>query len=90
MEVEVADRGPGLPRGHESQVFEKFFRGDHAGVGGAGLGLSICRGIVEAHGGTVVAENRKEGGASFRFVLPLSNAPEPRLPTLEEKPQVAS
>jgi len=86
MEVEVADRGGGLPRGRETQVFEKFFRGDHAGVSGAGLGLAICRGIVLAHGGKLVAENRAGGGAAFRLSLPVSNPPPSRLPSLEEQP----
>jgi K+-sensing histidine kinase KdpD len=68
--VEVADRGPGLPRGTETAVFEKFFRGPDASSPGAGLGLAICRGIVAAHGGTLTAENREGGGALFRIVLP--------------------
>jgi two-component system sensor histidine kinase KdpD len=68
--IEVADRGPGLPPGSESRVFERFFRAPGARVPGAGLGLAICRGIVEAHGGTITAENRDGGGALFRIVLP--------------------
>ena len=86
VEVEVADRGGGLPRGREAQVFEKFFRGDHTGVGGAGLGLAICRGIVLAHGGRLVAENREGGGAAFRLSLPVSSPPPARLPSLDERP----
>jgi two-component system sensor histidine kinase KdpD len=70
VEIEIADRGPGLPQGLEGRLFEKFFRGPNAKVGGVGLGLSICRGIVEAHGGTLVAENRPGGGAVFRVTLP--------------------
>jgi two-component system sensor histidine kinase KdpD len=73
--IQVADRGPGLPVGTEQQVFEKFFRGPHAQAGGAGLGLSICRGIVSAHGGTISAENRPEGGALFRITLSRQSAP---------------
>ncbi len=79
MVVEVSDHGPGIPAGRESRVFEKFFRGLHAGVGGAGLGLAICRGIIEAHGGTILALNRPEGGALFRVRLPLVDGP-PSLP----------
>jgi two-component system sensor histidine kinase KdpD len=73
--VEVMDRGPGLPPGGEARVFEKFFRGTHQGVQGAGLGLPICKGIVEAHGGTMRAENRPEGGAAFHIVLPSGGTP---------------
>lgn len=66
----VSDRGPGLPAGVESRVFEKFFRAAPSGVRGAGLGLAICRGVVQAHGGTITAENRDGGGAVFRVMLP--------------------
>jgi two-component system sensor histidine kinase KdpD len=76
--IEVMDRGPGLPPGEESKVFDKFYRGplpgDRAGVG---LGLTVSRGIVEAHGGTIDAVNRPGGGACFRIRLPASaDAPE--------------
>ncbi len=67
---EVADRGPGLPEEALGRVFEKFYRGPHVGVGGVGLGLPICRGMVEAHNGTITAENRAGGGAVFRVTLP--------------------
>jgi two-component system sensor histidine kinase KdpD len=73
--IEVADRGPGLVGGTEQQVFEKFYRGAHPGVRGVGLGLPICKAIVEAHGGTIGAENRPDGGALFRITLPLSGEP---------------
>jgi two-component system sensor histidine kinase KdpD len=75
--LEVADRGPGFPPGAESRVFEKFFRGPHAGVPGAGLGLAIARAIAQLHGGTLVAENRPGGGALVRLMLPLdANGPD--------------
>lgn len=73
--VEVADRGPGLPPGDEAKVFDKFHRGQPARGRGIGLGLAICRGIVEAHGGRISAENRPGGGAVFRFTLPLTGTP---------------
>jgi two-component system sensor histidine kinase KdpD len=75
LELEVADRGPGLAPGDETRVFEKFQRGARAGAGGVGLGLAICRGIATAHGGSIHAENRPGGGASFRLLLPLLDAP---------------
>jgi two-component system sensor histidine kinase KdpD len=64
-----------LPKGGEQRVFGKFFRAKPEGVdggrGGIGLGLAICRGIVEAHGGSVGAENREGGGARFWFTIPV-------------------
>lgn len=71
MTLEVADDGPGLPPGQEGGLFERFQRGAAGGVAGAGLGLAIVRGIIEAHGGSVSAANRPEGGASFQFTLPV-------------------
>jgi two-component system sensor histidine kinase KdpD len=76
--VEVADRGPGLAPGDEERVFEKFYRAQ-ASPHGVGLGLAICRGIVEAHGGRMWAENRPDGGAAFLFELPVEGQP-PELP----------
>jgi two-component system sensor histidine kinase KdpD len=73
--IDVADRGPGIPAGAESRIFEKFFRGNGGSAPGSGLGLAICRGIVDAHGGTLVAENRSGGGALFRITLPLVGRP---------------
>lgn len=73
--IEVADRGPGLPPGDEMRVFEKFYRGPGARAGGVGLGLPICLGIVQAHGGTLTAANRAGGGAQFTIRLPLSEPP---------------
>ena len=69
VEVSVADRGPGLKDEDRERVFEKFYRAGDA-PGGAGLGLAICRAVVEAHGGRIVAENRPGGGAVFRMDLP--------------------
>jgi two-component system sensor histidine kinase KdpD len=74
--VTLSDRGPGLGDSPDA-LFEKFRRGSSPGVVGAGLGLAICRGIVEAHGGTLTARNREGGGATFRMELPLpSDAPQ--------------
>jgi two-component system sensor histidine kinase KdpD len=74
--VEVSDHGPGLPPSDLERVFEKFYRtSDSTKRPGAGLGLAICRGIIELHGGKIYAENRPDGGAVFRFTLPLSGSP---------------
>jgi two-component system sensor histidine kinase KdpD len=73
--VDVADRGTGVPPGDEARLFEKFYRGRSSTSRGAGLGLAICRGIVEAHGGRIWAENRSGGGASFQFTIPVTGRP---------------
>jgi two-component system sensor histidine kinase KdpD len=72
--VELADRGPGIPPGEEERIFEKFVRGRATG-GGVGLGLAICRTIIEAHGGKIWVENREGGGAVFRFTLSTAGLP---------------
>ncbi len=84
IEVAVEDRGPGLPPGREAAIFDKFTRGNpESVVPGVGLGLAICRAIVEAHGGTIRGEQRSGGGARFVFTLPAgvppSIEPEPEL-----------
>ena len=73
--VEVADRGTGLKQGDEKRIFEKFYRARPTTTGGVGLGLAICRAIIEAHGGRIWAANRAGGGAVFRFTLPLDGEP---------------
>jgi two-component system sensor histidine kinase KdpD len=74
--VEIADRGPGIPPGDEQRMFDKFYRAASVnGQRGAGLGLAICKGIVEAHRGRIWAENRPGGGAILRFMLPLEGVP---------------
>ena len=78
--VEVADHGPGLPKGHEARVFEKFYRAASDGRQGAGLGLAICRGVVAAHGGRIWAHNLPEGGVAFLFTLPLTDTQPAPLP----------
>lgn len=78
--VEIADHGPGLPKGEEDRVFEKFYRAAPDGRRGAGLGLAICRGVIQAHGGRIWAQNLPEGGVAFLFTLPLTEAPPASVP----------
>ncbi|MBU7574942.1 MAG: DUF4118 domain-containing protein [Hydrogenophaga sp.] len=76
----VDDHGPGLPKGHEARVFEKFERGQReSALPGVGLGLAICRAIVQAHGGTIEGHNRESGGAvsGARFVITLPRGTPP-------------
>ncbi|HEX9074535.1 MAG TPA: ATP-binding protein [Anaerolineae bacterium] len=73
--VSVSDQGEGIPVEFLDQVFERFFQIDGAStrrIGGSGLGLSISRGIVEAHGGRIWAESTPGQGSTFRFTLPLA------------------
>jgi two-component system sensor histidine kinase KdpD len=72
--VELADRGPGIPPGEEEHIFEKFVR-SRGSAGGVGLGLAICRTIINAHGGNMWAENRLGGGAVFKFTLSAAGIP---------------
>ena len=69
--ISVSDRGPGIPPEATERLFEKFYRGDDRKTGGLGLGLSIARGLIEAHGGTLTVENRDGGGARFVIRLPV-------------------
>ncbi|MBT9554727.1 MAG: sensor histidine kinase KdpD [Myxococcales bacterium] len=80
VEIAVADRGPGIAPEDEPRLFERFYRGEGAVGRGAGLGLAICRGFVQAHGGTIGAQNRDGGGAIVWFTLPLESASAPALP----------
>ena len=70
--LQVLDRGPGLPRGEEPRIFEPFYRAPalrESAVPGMGIGLAVCRGLVEAHGGELTAHNREGGGAVFQIRL---------------------
>jgi two-component system sensor histidine kinase KdpD len=74
--VAVTDHGPGLPAGMRERIFATFERGGQEGATpGVGLGLAICRAIVEAHGGRIRAENPPAGGARFVFTLPAGSPP---------------
>ncbi len=76
LRVTVTDNGPGLPPDMIETVFDKFTRGQkESATPGVGLGLAICKAIVQAHRGRIWAENPDEGGARFTFTLPLLDAP---------------
>jgi two-component system sensor histidine kinase KdpD len=70
MNLQVMDRGPGFPRNEISLIFNKFYRVEGSKPGGTGLGLSIAKGFVEAHKGTIIVENRQNGGAKFTIRIP--------------------
>jgi signal transduction histidine kinase len=69
IQVSVSDNGQGLPKGAEDEIFEPLFTTKESGMG---IGLTIARSIVEAHGGMIWARNSHAGGAAFHFTLPLS------------------
>lgn len=77
VEVVVADDGPGLPGELADRLFQPFVTSKSTGMG---VGLSICQSIVQAHGGRIWAENQPEGGAVFRFTLPLAGSAKSILP----------
>jgi two-component system sensor histidine kinase KdpD len=71
VRVTVDDDGPGLPPGEPARLFDKFQRGVQEGTAvGVGLGLAICKAIVSAHGGDIVARRREGGGSRFELTLP--------------------
>ena len=76
LSISVSDNGPGLPPGREDAVFEKFARGQReSATPGVGLGLAICRAIIDSHGGKIRGFNRPGGGATVNFTLPLGSPP---------------
>jgi signal transduction histidine kinase len=70
VELSVADSGPGIPEHELGRVFERYWQAKKTAHLGAGLGLTIAKGIAESHGGTIEVANRMEGGAVFRFTIP--------------------
>jgi two-component system sensor histidine kinase KdpD len=73
--VQVTDDGPGIAEHEREKVFEKFYRGQHASKsdGGVGLGLTICRAIVRAHGGKIGVKERNGGGTLVEFTVPIAS-----------------
>lgn len=85
--VTISDNGPGLAKGQEESIFEKFTRGAReSATPGVGLGLAISRAILEAHHGRIWAENNPDGGARFCFTLPLGTPPSTPLEEAREIP----
>ena len=87
VELRVVDHGPGIPGPERERIFDQFYRlkGGGRRPEGTGMGLAICRGIVEAHGGRLRVETTPGGGATFLLTLPVS----PRRAPVEEEPEVA-
>jgi two-component system sensor histidine kinase KdpD len=87
--VEVCDRGPGISAVERERVFEKFYRGQAAkqNDGGTGLGLTICRAVVLAHGGRIGIFERTGGGARVRFTLPLGSSAVVARMSMEGRPE---
>jgi len=82
--IDVIDSGPGLPKGEEQDIFKPFYRAAafrESSLPGMGMGLAVCKGLVEAHHGTLTASNRDEGGAIFHIAMPNepSSPPPPRV-----------
>jgi len=78
--LEIKDRGMGIPRGEEQQIFEQFYRAETTmkqSIQGSGLGLTLSRSIVEAHGGRIWVAQRPEGGSVFSIELPALESQSP-------------
>ena len=71
VQLSVRDHGPGIPPEAHERLFDQFFTTKQKGLG---MGLSIVRSIVEAHGGKIEAENATDGGARFRVTLPVAKS----------------
>jgi signal transduction histidine kinase len=73
VEVRIKDEGRGIPPEHMSAIFERFSQvqaSDHSEKGGKGLGLAICKSIIEAHGGSIGVDSEAGKGATFWFTIP--------------------
>ena len=75
VEFHISDEGPGVVPAYRQRIFEPYVQiGEESGAGGLGLGLAICKRLVEAHGGAISVEGRSECGSSFVFTIPVSDA----------------
>ena len=75
VQIDVTDQGPGIPPPARARIFEPFEQVDRpptTRTGGAGLGLAICKGLVEAHGGRIWVQDRSEPGTTISFTLPIA------------------
>jgi two-component system sensor histidine kinase KdpD len=89
--VAVADRGPGVDEDERDAIFEKFQQGRLGSEHGSGLGLTICRAVVEAHGGAITVRDRRSGpGAVFQFSLPQPETPPDSPPPVDEARELAA
>lgn len=86
--VEIADRGPGIDEHEREKVFQKFYRGSQAKRrdGGSGLGLTICRAVARAHGGSIAVRPRLGGGTAVELVLPATAGDEASGPRASRVP----
>ena len=70
IQFTISDQGPGIPKRYRASIFDKFYRTPNNTSKGMGLGLAFCRLAIEAHGGTIYADEADGGGAKFVFLLP--------------------
>src|SRR5258708_7272554 len=84
VRLEVADTGPGIPPANRAKIFEPFFTTKAPGEG-TGLGLSLCRGMIEEHGGTIEVESAPGQGTCFVIELPVRSVPREAAGTGEEE-----
>lgn len=80
MQINISDQGPGIPKAEHKRVFKAFQRGVNVEIGpiqGAGLGLAICKGLVEAHGGRIWIKKKASPGTTISFTIPIVSSPIP-------------
>ena len=88
MQINVTDQGPGIPPAEHKRVFKAFQRGENAensSARGAGLGLAICKGLVEAHGGRIWIRKKNTPGTTISFTIPVVPLHTQAIPTEEER-----
>jgi signal transduction histidine kinase len=91
LELSVSDDGPGVPPADRRRIFDPYVQAGKAAGGGLGLGLAICRRLVEAHGGSISVSDSALGGARFAFTLPeVEGGPEAAAPEVEGGPEAAA